>query len=87
MPGGHHRYGEETVRSLVPIKEAQGAGFTLAEIEGYLAVVARGRVPAPQALRVRAAAAIDQIDARIAGLWRMRGGAPRRPPSTAPTPP
>jgi DNA-binding transcriptional MerR regulator len=72
MPGGHRRYGEETVRFLRAIKQAQAAGFTLAEIEDYLTVVRRGRVPAPEALRVRAAAKIDQIDARIAGLRRMR---------------
>ena len=72
MPGGHRRYGENTVRFLHAIKEAQAAGFSLAEIEDYLAVVRRGRVPAPEALRVRAAAKIDQIDARIAGLRRMR---------------
>lgn len=72
MPGGHRRYEEETVRFLRAIKQAQAAGFTLAEIEDYLTVVRRGRVPAPEALRVRAAAKIDQIDARIAGLRRMR---------------
>ncbi|HEY6358458.1 MAG TPA: MerR family transcriptional regulator, partial [Vicinamibacterales bacterium] len=63
MPGGHRRYDEETVRFLCAVKEAQAAGFTLAEIEDYLKVVQRGRMPAPQALRVRAAAKIDQIDA------------------------
>jgi DNA-binding transcriptional MerR regulator len=72
MPGGHRRYGEDTVRFVRAIKEAQEAGFSLAEIEDYLTVVRRGRVPAPEALRVRAAAKIDQIDARIAGLRRMR---------------
>jgi DNA-binding transcriptional MerR regulator len=72
MPGGHRRYGEETVRFLRAIKEAQAAGFTLAEIEDYLSVIRRGRVPAPQALRVRAVAKIGQIDERIAGLRRMR---------------
>jgi DNA-binding transcriptional MerR regulator len=71
-PGGHRRYDEDTVRFLRAIKEAQEAGFSLAEIEDYLTVVRRGRVPAPQALRVRAAAKIDQIDARIARLRRMR---------------
>jgi DNA-binding transcriptional MerR regulator len=71
-PGGHRRYDEDTVRFLRAIKDAQAAGFSLAEIEDYLAVVRRGRVPAPEALRVRAAAKIDQIDARIAGLRRMR---------------
>jgi DNA-binding transcriptional MerR regulator len=72
MPGGHRRYDEDTVRFLRAIKEAQAAGFTLGEIEDYLTVVRRGRVPAPEALRARAAAKIDQIDARIAGLRRMR---------------
>jgi DNA-binding transcriptional MerR regulator len=71
-PGGHRRYDEDTVQFLRAIKEAQEAGFSLAEIEDYLTVVQRGRVPAPQALRVRAAAKIDQIDARIARLRRMR---------------
>jgi DNA-binding transcriptional MerR regulator len=72
MPRGHRRYDEDTVRFLRAIKDAQAAGFSLAEIEDYLTVVRRGRVPAPEALRVRAAAKIDQIDARIAGLRRMR---------------
>ena len=71
-PGGHRQYDEDAVRFLRAIKEAQEAGFSLAEIEDYLTVVQRGRVPAPQALRVRAAAKIDQIDARIARLRRMR---------------
>ena len=69
---GHRRYDEEAVRFLRAIKEAQAIGFTLAEIQEYLHVVGRGRVTAPQALRVRMAAKIDQIDARIAGLRRMR---------------
>ena len=72
LPGGHRRYGEETVRFLRAIKEAQETGFTLAEIEDFLHVVRRGRVPAAEALRVRAAAKIDQIDVRIARLRRMR---------------
>jgi DNA-binding transcriptional MerR regulator len=72
MPGGHRSYGEDTVRFLRAIKEAQATGFTLAEIEDFLRVVRRGRVPATEALRVQAAAKIDQIDARIAGLRRMR---------------
>lgn len=72
-PGGHRRYDEEAVRFLRAIKEAQAVGFTLAEIEEYLRVVRAGRISAPQALRVRMAAKIDEIDARIAGLRRMRG--------------
>jgi DNA-binding transcriptional MerR regulator len=69
---GHRRYDEEAVRFLRAIKEAQAIGFTLTEIEEYLRVVRRGRMPASQALRVQMAAKIDQIDARIAGLRRMR---------------
>src|SRR6267143_6003089 len=52
-PNGHRRYDEETVRFVRAIKEAQGLGFTLAEIEEYLRVVGRGRVTASEALRVR----------------------------------
>jgi DNA-binding transcriptional MerR regulator len=70
--GGHRSYDEEAVRFLRAIKEAQAIGFTLAEIEEYLRVVRRGPMTAPQALRVRMAAKLDQIDARIAGLRRMR---------------
>src|SRR5215475_9593842 len=70
--GGHRRYDEDAVRFLRAIKDAQAIGFTLAEIEEYLRAVQRGRVPAPEAMRVRMAAKIDAIDARIAGLRRMR---------------
>lgn len=70
--GGHRRYDEEAVRFLRAIKEAQAIGFTLAEIEEYLHVVQRGRVPATEALRSRVAVKIDEIDVRIAALRRMR---------------
>ena len=58
------------MRFLRAIKEAQAIGFTLAEIEEYLRVARSG--PASEALRTRAAAKIDEIDARIARLRRMR---------------
>ena len=70
-PSGHRRYDEETVRFLGAIKEAQAVGFTLAEIAEYLRAARRSGVPS-DALRVRMATKIDQIDARIAGLQRMR---------------
>ena len=70
-PSGHRRYDEETVRFLGAIKEAQAVGFTLAEIAEYLCA-ARGSGTPSEALRVRMATKIDQIDARIAGLQRMR---------------
>ncbi len=70
-PSGHRRYDEETVRFLGAIKEAQAVGFTLAEIAEYLRAARRSGAP-PEALRVRMASKIDQIDARIAALRRMR---------------
>ena len=70
-PSGHRRYEEETVRFLGAIKEAQAVGFTLAEIAEYLRAARRSAAPS-EALRVRMAAKLDQIDARIAALRRMR---------------
>jgi DNA-binding transcriptional MerR regulator len=70
-PSGHRRYDEETVRLLRAVKEAQAVGFTLGEIAEYLRVGRRSASPS-EALRVRMAAKIDEIDARIAGLRRMR---------------
>src|SRR6188472_3159421 len=70
-PSGHRRYDEETVRFLRAIKEAQAVGFTLAEIAEYLRAGRRSGSPS-EALRVRMAEKIDQIDARIAALRRMR---------------
>ena len=68
-PSGHRHYDDDAVRFLRAIKEAQAIGFTLAEIEEYLRVARSG--PASAALRTRAAAKIDEIDARIARLRRM----------------
>jgi redox-sensitive transcriptional activator SoxR len=70
-PSGHRRYDEETVRFLGAIKEAQAVGFTLAEIAEYLSAARRSGAPS-ETLRVRMASKIDQIDARIAALRRMR---------------
>jgi redox-sensitive transcriptional activator SoxR len=70
-PSGHRRYDEETVRFLVAIKEAQAVGFTLAEVAEYLRAARRSGSPS-EALRVRMAQKIDQIDGRIAALQRMR---------------
>jgi redox-sensitive transcriptional activator SoxR len=70
-PSGHRRYDEKTVRFLGAIKEAQAVGFTLAEIAEYLRAARPSGAPS-EALRVRMAAKIDQIDARIAALRRMR---------------
>jgi DNA-binding transcriptional MerR regulator len=71
MPSGHRRYDEETVRFLRAIKDAQSVGFTLVEIAEYLRASRRAGSP-PEALRLRMAAKIDEIDGRIAALRRMR---------------
>jgi DNA-binding transcriptional MerR regulator len=70
-PSGHRRYDEETVHFLRAIKDAQALGFTLSEIADFLKTVRRLAAPS-EALRVRMAAKIDEIDGRIAGLRRMR---------------
>jgi redox-sensitive transcriptional activator SoxR len=70
-PSGHRRYDEETVRFVRAIKESQALGFTLSEIADVLKAVRRSGAPS-EALRVRMAAKIDEIDGRIAGLRRMR---------------
>ena len=70
-PSRHRRYDDETVRFLGAIKEAQDVGFTLAEIAEYLRAARRSTAPS-ETLRVRMAAKIDQIDARVAALRRMR---------------
>jgi DNA-binding transcriptional MerR regulator len=70
-PSGHRRYDQETVRFVRAIKEAQAVGFTLAEIAEYLRAARRSTAPS-ETLRVRMAAKIDDIDARIAALRRMR---------------
>jgi len=70
-PSGHRRYDEDTLRFLGAIKEAQAVGFTLAEIADVLRASRRSAAPS-DALRVRMAAKIDEIDARVAALRRMR---------------
>ena len=76
-PSGHRRYDEETVRFLGAIKEAQAVGFTLAEIAEYLRAARRSGGPS-EALRVRMAAKIDQIDAPDRGTAAHAGRARTR---------
>src|SRR4051794_32397707 len=67
-PSGHRSYDDEAVRFVRAIKEAQGLGFTLGEIEEFLRV----KGPADEALRIRLAAKIDEVDAKIASLYAVR---------------
>ncbi|HJU37448.1 MAG TPA: MerR family transcriptional regulator [Gaiellaceae bacterium] len=91
-PSGHRRYDEETVRFLRAIKEAQALGFTLSEITDVLKAVRRSGRPS-EALRVRMAAKIDEIDGgspasgACARSWRGSSAAPATRSTTAPAAP
>jgi DNA-binding transcriptional MerR regulator len=69
-PNGHRAYDEETVRFVKAIKEAQGLGFTLDEIAEHARLTRGGR--AHESIRVRLAQKIDEVDAKLASLHRVR---------------
>jgi DNA-binding transcriptional MerR regulator len=69
-PNGHRDYDEETVRFVKAIKEAQRLGFTLEEIAEHARLTRRG--DAHEAVRIRLAQKIDEVDARLASLRRVR---------------
>jgi DNA-binding transcriptional MerR regulator len=71
-PSGHRSYDEDAVRFVRAIKEAQGLGFTLTEIEEYLRAARGTGRAASEALRVRLAEKIDEVDAKLASLRRVR---------------
>ncbi len=71
-PNGHRRYDAETVQFIRSVKEAQSLGFSLAEIKELMRVARRGPTAASHELRVRLAAKIDEVDARLDALGRMR---------------
>jgi DNA-binding transcriptional MerR regulator len=67
---GHREYDEETVRFVKAVKAAQQLGFTLDEIAEHARLTSGGR--AHEAVRTRVAQKIDEVDARIATLHRVR---------------
>jgi MerR family mercuric resistance operon transcriptional regulator len=68
--GGIRHYGQEDVRSLRFIRQAQTAGFTLEEIRELLALDAgEDRSRARELAKTR----IEALDAKIADLQRARG--------------
>jgi DNA-binding transcriptional MerR regulator len=71
-PNGHRVYDEETVRFVRAVKEAQGLGFTLSEIEEHARLTRRGRGSAQEAIRIRLAQKIDEVDEKLASLHRVR---------------
>jgi DNA-binding transcriptional MerR regulator len=69
-PNGHRAYDEETVRFVLAVKEAQRLGFSLDEIAEHARLTRSGR--AHEAVRTRLAQKIDEVDARLASLRRVR---------------
>jgi DNA-binding transcriptional MerR regulator len=69
-PNGHREYDEETVRFVKAVKEAQGLGFTLSEIAEHARLTRGG--DAQESIRIRLAQKIDEVDAKLASLQRVR---------------
>jgi DNA-binding transcriptional MerR regulator len=67
---GHRDYDEETVRFVKAVKAAQQLGFTLEEIAEHARLTRAGRPH--EAVRTRVAQKIDEVDAKIASLRRVR---------------
>jgi len=67
---GHREYDEETVRFIRAVKAAQQLGFTLEEIAEHARLTSGGR--AHEAVRTRVAQKIDEVDAKLASLRRVR---------------
>lgn len=68
---GIRRYDEQSVRRLQFVRRAASLGFSLTEIRGLLALRVSSRTSC-ETVRERALAKIEDIDARIAELMRMR---------------
>ncbi|WP_332854892.1 MerR family transcriptional regulator [Duganella sp. S19_KUP01_CR8] len=74
---GYRDYPPEAVDWLRYIRLAQSLGFTLAEIEADLPLLAEPESSAPQ-LRAALERKLEDIDQRIEGLHTLRGELARR---------
>lgn len=71
---GYRDYPPEAADWLRYLRTAQQLGFTLAEIEADMPLLASSDSPATAAqLRAALARKLGEIDARIAGLLQLRG--------------
>ena len=73
-PGGHREYGDDVVRFVRAVKEAQTLGFTLAEIEEYMALARREPSAAGETSRERLEGKLAELDERLGLLRTMRAG-------------
>lgn len=71
LASGYRRYSELELSRLRFIRRAQGLGFTLKEIQALLALSAQRDVAR---VKRSAQAKLDDVEARIAALDRMRKG-------------
>ncbi len=69
---GYRRYSAETVEILSFVKQAQGLGFTLAEIKEILSIRRRGEVPCVHVRSLLQAKAAE-LDQKLADLVALRG--------------
>ncbi|AXA90063.1 MerR family transcriptional regulator [Massilia sp. YMA4] len=75
---GYRDYPPEAVDWLRYIRTAQSLGFTLAEIEAELPLLAAPAESSAPVLRAALAAKLEEIDRRIDGLAALRGELARR---------
>lgn len=75
---GYRDYPPEAVDWLRYIRTAQSLGFTLAEIEAELPLLAAPAEASGPVLRAALAAKLEEIDRRIDGLAALRGELARR---------
>ncbi|WP_338764688.1 MerR family transcriptional regulator [Massilia sp. METH4] len=68
---GYREYAPEAVQWLVYIRTAQALGFTLAEIEADLPLLA-GPASSADAIRIALRAKLAEIDQRMDGLAALR---------------
>jgi DNA-binding transcriptional MerR regulator len=73
-PGGHREYGDDAVRFVRAVKEAQTLGFTLAEIEEYMALARREPSAAGETSREQLEGKLAELDERLGLLRTMRAG-------------
>ncbi len=69
---GWRRYGEEAVSRLRFVKRSQQLGFTLAEIKALLRMKVSDNPRTCSRVATRATAKVEEIDAKIQDLQRMR---------------
>jgi len=76
-PGGHRDYGEDAVRFVRAVKEAQTLGFSLTEIEEFMALARRSPSDASATSKEQLEEKLAEIDQRLAALGTMRAGVVR----------